>query len=109
MIQEEFRLGLRTASRRTAKDDDRGFGRSSEGQQRAEIGIGLDEHPVFASCELEDLPVGRSLHSEIPDVQCFVSGSSKFVGNDGRKRVIDQEPQGAERRGISLSLTATAA
>ncbi len=109
MIQQQFRLIFGAASGRAAEDDNRGLGRSSERQQRTEVRIRRDKYPVFISSKVEDVLVDRRLHPAISDVQCLVSGSSKLIGDDGRKSVIYEESQGAERSGISLSRTAAAA
>jgi hypothetical protein len=99
-----FRTSLRSAS-------EENYGRLSSFAKREkspEIRIGCYYDPLLAPGAI-DQPVVGGLHFVIAHMRSVVSRVSQSSGNLGRKRIIDEKSQEAERSGSSRSRTASAA
>jgi hypothetical protein len=75
----------------------------------AEVRVGGNYDPPFALGALEDQFVISSLHPVITHVRNIMPSLPQSVRKDGRKRIIDEKSQEAERSGSSRSSTASAA
>ncbi len=75
------------------EEKDRGFCGLPQREDRPKVGVGRDDGAAFADGDLEDLLVGRGLHAEVSHKQSVVSSPNKYLCNEGRERVIYEEPQ----------------
>ena len=90
-----------------SEQDDRRRGLPTDGEERAEVGVGRDHDAVILGGAVEDLVVGRGLHAEVADVDGVVTGAVELDRDCRRQRVIDEELHPAS--GSSRSRTASAA
>lgn len=78
-------------------------------EERSEICVGRDQHPLLSLCGLEDLFVAGCLKTVIANVRCVVPGFVKSPGYYGGQGVVNQELHPDAANGSSRSRTASAA
>lgn len=107
--EEQFKLLLGTPCGPPAEQDERGCGGLGFGQQRGEVGVGRDKHPMLGSSHREDLTVRCGLEATVPDMRRVVVRATQPLGQKRRERVVDEESQEAARNGRSRWRTLSAA
>ena len=101
-------LTFRPAFCSAPKKYQRGSALGPQREQRAEIGIGGYDDPVFTSSACKNVRIFRRLHSIFVDMDGLVAFPSQLLRHVRRKRVVHQEPHGSAS-GNSRSRTASAA
>ncbi len=94
---------------RRPHEDERRLGQPSLSEQRPEVGVMGDDHPVGADCEVDDLVVGSVADPDVSDVNGIVTRSCQQPCDTGLQICVDDKVHAGRVSGSSRSWTAAAA